>query len=190
MELELLKKNLSCSDARALSKLVDHDHPELSVVAVQTAGASTIDALRWPISIGESALRLMARIDVLYLEDPCSDSCGVVDDLAREGIPSCRDRSSNLMPRMGLQVIYQHPRTTVPGDPSAPFPCLVDLKEVYRCGSGVGHRDHPYPTAERIPLPVATVDLFSRHVVSWKPSNSLDTEFCLDVLEMALSGGR
>jgi putative transposase len=37
---------------------------------------------------------------------------------------------------------------------------------------------------------VAIVDLFSRHVFSWKDSNSLDTEFCLEALEMALGGGR
>ena len=37
---------------------------------------------------------------------------------------------------------------------------------------------------------MAVVDLFSRHVLSWKLSNSLDTEFCLDALEMALAGGR
>jgi putative transposase len=37
---------------------------------------------------------------------------------------------------------------------------------------------------------VAIVDLFSRHVLSWRLSNSLDTEFCLDALEMVLSAGR
>jgi transposase InsO family protein len=37
---------------------------------------------------------------------------------------------------------------------------------------------------------VGIVDLFSRHVLSWKLSNSVDTEFCLDALEMALEGGR
>ncbi|WP_291716261.1 DDE-type integrase/transposase/recombinase [Limnobacter sp. CACIAM 66H1] len=37
---------------------------------------------------------------------------------------------------------------------------------------------------------VAIVDLFSRHVLSWKLSNSLDKEFCLEALEMALGGGR
>jgi transposase InsO family protein len=56
-------------------------------------------------------------------------------------------------------------------------------------GSSLGHRHHLHPAAERLPLPGAIVDLFSRNVLSWKISNSLDTEFCLDALEMALEGG-
>jgi putative transposase len=51
----------------------------------------------------------------------------MVGYLARDGIPISRDRVRNLMRRMGLRAIYQKPRTTVPGDPSERFPCLVDL---------------------------------------------------------------
>ena len=72
----------------------------------------------------------MATIDALYLEDPCSGSRRMVEYLAREGIPISRDRVRNLMRRMGLRAIYQKPRTTVPGEPSERFPCLVDLKQV------------------------------------------------------------
>ena len=80
--------------------------------------------------VRESTLRIMARIDALYLEDPCSGSRRMVEYLAREGIPISRDRVRNLMRRMGLRAIYQKPRTTVPGEPSKRFPCLVDLKQV------------------------------------------------------------
>ena len=72
----------------------------------------------------------MARIDALYLEDPCSGSRRMVDYLAREGIPISRDRVRNLMRRMGLRAIFQKPRTTVPGEPSERFPCLVDVRAV------------------------------------------------------------
>ena len=72
----------------------------------------------------------MATIDALNLEDPCSGSRRMVEYLAREGIPISRDRVRNLMRRMGLRAIYQKPRTTVPGEPSERFPCLVDLKQV------------------------------------------------------------
>ncbi|MFY8148900.1 MAG: transposase [Prochlorococcaceae cyanobacterium] len=54
----------------------------------------------------------------------------------------------------------------------------------------MGKRDHLDPTAEVFLYLVAIMDLFSRHVLSWKLSNSLDTEFCLDALEMPPSGGR
>ena len=72
----------------------------------------------------------MARIDALYLEDPCSGSRRMVDYLAREGIPISRDRARNLMRCMGLRAIYRKPRTTVPGDPAERFPCLVDVNTV------------------------------------------------------------
>ena len=131
----------------------------------------------------------MARIDALYLEDPCSGSRRMVDYLAREGIPISRDRVRNLMRRMGLRAIYQKPRTTVPGDPSERYPCLVDLNQV-RGIDQVWATDITYiPLQKGFLYLVAIVDLFSRHVLSWKLSNSLDTEFCLEALEMALAGG-
>jgi putative transposase len=131
MELEWLKKILSCSDARELPKLVDHDHPELSVsnqCALLGLPRSTV--YYRPTPVRQSTLQIMARIDAFYLEDPCSGSRRMVADLATEGIPIRRVRIRYLMRRMGLRVIYQKPRTTVPGDPSERFPCLVDLREV------------------------------------------------------------
>jgi putative transposase len=80
--------------------------------------------------VRESTLRIMARIDAHYLDDPCSGSQRIVAYLAREGITISRDRVRNLMRRMGLRAIYQKPRTTLPGNPSERFPCLVDLREV------------------------------------------------------------
>ena len=132
----------------------------------------------------------MARIDALYLEDPCSGSRRMVDYLAREGIPISRDRARNLMSRMGLRAIYQKPRTTVPEDQAERFPFLVDLDAVTAVDQ-VWATDITYiPLQKGFLYLVAIVDLFSRTILSWKLSNSLDTEFCLDALEMALEGGR
>lgn len=80
MELEWLKKSLSCSDARELRKLVDHHHPELSVsrqCALLGLPRSTLHYQ--PMPVRESTLRIMARIAALYLEDPCSGSLRMVD---------------------------------------------------------------------------------------------------------------
>jgi putative transposase len=101
----------------------------------------------------------MARIDALYLEDPGSDSRQMVDYLARDGIPICRDRARSLKRCIGLRAIYQKPRTTIP------------LRKGFQ-------------------YLVAIVDLHSRHGLNWTLSNSLDTEFCLVALEMALGSGR
>ena len=135
-----------------------------------------------PTPVRESTLQIMARIDCLYLEDPCSGSRRMVEYLAREGIPISRDRVRNLMRRMGLRAIYQKPRTTVPGDPSERFPCLVDLRLVMAVDQ-VWATDITYiPLQKGFLYLVAIVDLFSRNVLSWKLSNSLDTEFCPEAL--------
>ena len=55
-----------------------------------------------PTPVRESTLRIMARIDALYLDDPCSGSRRMVEYLAREGIPISRDRVRKLMRRQGL----------------------------------------------------------------------------------------
>jgi putative transposase len=171
--------------------LVDHDHPELSVsrqCALLGLPRSTL--YYQPIPLRESTLRIMARIDSCYLEDPCSGSRRMVGYLARDGIPISRDRVRNLMRRMGLRAIYQRPRTTIPGDPCERYPCLVDLDQLTAVDQ-VWATDITYiPLQKGFLYLVAIVDLFSRHVLSWKLSNSLDTKFCLEALEMALGSGR
>jgi putative transposase len=142
------------------------------------------------VPIRDSTLQIMARIDALYLEDPCSGSRRMVDYLANEGIPISRDRVRDLMRRMGLRAIYQKPRTTVQGEPAVRFPCLVDPRKITAIDQ-VWATDITYiPLQKGFLYLVAIMDLHSRHVLSWKLSNSLDTEFCLEALEMALEGGR
>jgi putative transposase len=131
----------------------------------------------------------MARIDALYLEDHCSGSRRMVGYLARDGIPISRDRVRNLMHRMGLRPSYQKARTTIPRHPSERFPCLVDLKLVTATDQVWATEITYIPLQKGFLYLVAVVDLFSRRVLSWRLSNSLDTEFCLDSLDMALSAG-
>jgi len=90
---------------------------------------------------------------------------------------------------MGLRAIYQKPRTTVPGSPSERSSCLVDIDKVTAIDQ-VWATDITYiPPRKGFLYLVAIVDLFSRNVLSWKLSNSLDTQFCMDALEMALASG-
>jgi len=191
MELEWLKKNHNCSDARELRKLVDHDHPELTDSRqCELLGLPRSSLYYQPVPVRESTLRIMARIDAFYLEDPTAGSRRMVDYLAREGIPISRERVRNIMRRMGLRAIYQKPRTTIPGEPSERFPCLEELNQVTAVDQ-VWATDITYiPLQKGFLYLVVIVDLYSRHVLSWKLSNSLDTEFCLDALDIALGSGR
>jgi len=81
---------------------------------------------------------------------------------------------------------YQKPRTTVPGDPSKRFPCLVDLR-LLTAVDQVWATDITYiPLRKGFLYLVAIVDLFSRNVLSRRLSNSLDTEFCLESVRRRL----
>jgi len=142
-----------------------------------------------PVPVRGSTLVIMARIDAIYLEDPSSGNRRIVQYLAREGIPISRDRVRNLMRCMGLRAIYQKPRTTIPGSSSERFPCLVDLDKITSIDQ-VWATDITYiPLRKGFLYLVAIMDLFSRNVLSCKLSNSLDTQFCMKALEMALASG-
>jgi putative transposase len=124
-----------------------------------------------PTPFRQSTLQIIARIDALYLEDPCSGSHRIEDYLAREGIPISRARVRNLMRRMGLRARYQKSRTTAQGNQSERFPCLVDVSMVTAVDQ-VWATDITY-----IPLQKGFIQLveivFSKYVLSWKVSNSL-----------------
>jgi putative transposase len=190
MEVEWLKKSLNCSDAGEHRKLVDHDHPDLTVSRqCELLGLPRSTLYYRPLPVRDSTLRIMTRIDAIYLEDPTAGSRRMVQYLARDGIPISRDRARNLMRHMGLRAIYRKPRTTVPGEPSERFPCLVDLQLVTAPDQAWATDITYIPLRKGFLYLVAVVDLFSRHVRSWKLSNSLDKEFCLEALEMALASG-
>jgi putative transposase len=114
----------------------------------------------------------------------------MVDYLAVDGIEVGRDRVRHLMRGMGLRALNPKPRTTVPGDPSERFACLFDL-EIIKAPDEVWATDITYiPLQKDFLYLVAIDDLYSRHILSWKLSNSLETEFFLEALEMALGNGR
>lgn len=114
----------------------------------------------------------------------------MVECLAREGIPISSDWMQKLMRRQGLRAIDQKSCTTLPGKPSERFPCLVDLKQV-RAADQIWATDiTTIPLKKGFLYLMAIVDMFSSNVLSCKFSNSIDTKFYLDALEMALASGR
>ena len=107
MEPEWLNKNFSSCDARELRRLIGSNHPELSVNRQsELLGLPRSTHYYRPTPRRESTLGVMARINALYLEDPCSGSRRMVDYLVRESIPISRDRVQSLMRRMVFRVIY------------------------------------------------------------------------------------
>jgi putative transposase len=137
--------------------------------------------------VGETAenLALMRQIDELYLKWPFYGSRKIAEEL---GIN--RKRVQRLMRRMGLQAIYPKRRTTWPAGGQRIYPYLLRDIEVSRPDQ-VWATDITYvPMRHGFLYLVAIIDWYSRYVVSWRLSNTLEGTFCLDALADALCRGR
>jgi len=139
--------------------------------------------------LGESALslQLMHRIDELYTAHPFLGLLKITDLLQKEGYRINSKRIHRLRQKMGLQAIYQKPNLSKKHPEHRIYPYLlrgVEIKHVDQVWS----TDITYVrlTGGFVYL-VAVIDWYSRYVLSWELSNSLDTSFCLLALEKAMS---
>ena len=141
---------------------------------------------------GEAAedLRLMRRIDEQYTARPFYGSRRMTIWLNEQGEEVNRKRVQRLMRVMGLEAIYPKPRLSLAGKGHRIYPYLLR-------GVKVERRDQVWSTdITYVPMPsgfmylAAVIDWFSRYVIGWRLSNTLDGSFCLELLEDALRGGR
>jgi len=143
-------------------------------------------------AVPESAenLALMRRIDGQYLRTPFFGSRRMTVWLQAEGECVNRKRVQRLMRLMHLEAIYPKPRTTVPGAGHKIYPYLLRNVAVTRPDQ-VWSADITYvPLRCGFLYLTAILDWHSRNVLSWRLSNSLDGDFCLEALEEALDQGR
>ena len=132
---------------------------------------------------------LMRRLDELYLEHPFYGSRQMVRHLRREGTAVGRDRVRRLMRVMGLEALYCKPRTSVSHPEHRVYPYLLRGVKVER-PDHVWCADLTYiPVSQGYLYLVAVMDWASRHVLSWRLSNTMDTRLCLEALEAALGYG-
>jgi putative transposase len=135
-------------------------------------------------------LRFMRLIDEQYLRRPFFGSRQMTTWLQRQGYVINRKRVRRLMRRMDLEAIYPKPRTSVPGAGHKVYPYLLKNLEIIRPNQ-VWSADITYvPLAHGFLYLMAILDWYSRYVVSWRLSNSLDESFCLEALEEALAAAR
>ena len=142
-----------------------------------------------PIPETEYNLLLMRELDKLYLDNPSYGSRLMTACLASRGFYVNRKRISRLMKVMGIEAIYPRPKvkTTQPG--YIKFPYLLANLEI-KTRNQVWGTDITYiPLNGGYVYLVAFLDLYSRFVLSWRLSNSLESEFCIEALEMALKHG-
>ncbi|PHR27387.1 MAG: hypothetical protein COA36_09165 [Desulfotalea sp.] len=129
----------------------------------------------------------MKQIAVLHIDDPSAGSRRLSRYLTRLTDRSiCCKRVRRLMWVMGLEAIYPRKRITIPGDPSGIHSYLLRGLDINRPNQ-VGAADITYiPMQKGFMYLFAIVDWFSRKIVAWQLSNTLDAEFCRRCLKRAL----
>ena len=132
-------------------------------------------------------LWLMRRIDELHLNYPFAGSRMLRDLLWQQGFEVGRRHIKTLMRKMGIEAIYRKPNTSKPAPGHKIYPYLLRDMDVTQPNQ-VWAMDITYiPMARGFLYLAAVVDWFSRRVLAWRLSISLDTSFCIEAVEEALS---
>jgi putative transposase len=143
-----------------------------------------------PLPESEENLALMRRLDELHLAHPVYGSRRLTVLLRREGQEVNRKRVARLLELMGVEVVYPRRHLSQPGEGHRKYPYLLEGLEI----SGpdqVWCSDITYvPLAYGFMYLVAVMDWWSRYVLAWELSNTLDSEFCIRAWTSALTGGR
>src|SRR5271157_874556 len=184
------KKKLPASVERKRA-WVDAEDAVLSVSQqCELLGLSRSSYYYEPATESAENLALMALLDREYTAHPFRGSRGMRAWLRREGHEVNRKRVQRLMRLMGLEAVYPKPRLSVGGAGHKLYPYLLRGVTIERVDQ-VWSTDITY-----IPMPngfmylTAVIDWYSRYVLSWRLSNTLDGSFCLDLLDEALALGR
>ena len=167
--------------------MIERANPKLSITR-QCRILSISRSSFYYATKGESAanLALMRRIDALFMKYPFYGSRQMVRQLRREGIEVGRHRIRRLMRLMGLEAIYQAPRTSDPHPAHRIYPYLLRGMEIDRPNQ-VWCSDITYiPVQRGFLYLVAIMDWATRHVLAWRLSNTMDSRFCLEALNEAL----
>lgn len=167
--------------------MIDRTDGRVSLVRqCRLVGISRSSLYYCPKPPNASTLDLMRRLDEQFLKTPFYGSRKMTAWLRRQGYPVGRDRVCRLMRLLGLEAVYQKPKTSTPAAGHKVYPYLLrDLvidrpNQVWCC-------DVTYiPMARGFLYLVAVMDWFSRYVLSWRLSTSLHADFCVDALEEAL----
>jgi putative transposase len=170
---------------------IDPHHPELSVrqqcalIGLNRASYYLAPAVESPAN-----LTLMRQIDEQYLKTPFYGSRRLAEVLSTSSQPINRKHVQRLMRIMGITAVYPKPRTTIRNANHQIYPYLLRGLKIDRPNQ-VWSADITY-----IPMPsgfmylVAVIDWYSRFVLAWQLSNTLDGSFCLEAIEAARQYGQ
>ena len=168
--------------------MVNHQHPSLSIVRqCRLLDISRSGIYYQPKGMSEEYLTLMELIDRQYLATPFYGARKIAAWLKSQNYSVNRKRVRRLMRIMGLKTIYRRPKTSQPTAGHKIYPYLLGGLKITRPNQ-VWAADITYiPMARGFLYLVAIIDWYSRYVLSWRLSNTLDSGFCVEALEEALS---
>src|SRR5215831_19283118 len=190
MELEWLKKKSGRSPEQ-LRPLIEAGHPELSVRRqCELIGLSRSSLYYEAAPETPENLRLMRLLDQEYTAHPFLGSRRLTAWLNEQGEAVNRKRVQRLLRLMGLEAIYPKPRLSAARAGHRVYPYLLRDVTIQRPDQ-VWSTDITYvPLACGFMYLAAILDWFSRYVLAWRLSNTLDGSFCLEMLDEALGRGR
>ena len=167
--------------------MIDRADEKVSLVRqCRLVGISRSSLYYRPRGADASTLDLMRRIDEQYLKTPFYGSRKMTAWLRGQGYAVGRDRVRRLMRLLGLEAVYQKPKTSKPAAGHKVYPYLLRDLAIERPNQ-VWCSDVTFvPMARGFLYLVAVMDWFSRYVLSWRLSTSLHADFCVDALEEAL----
>jgi len=140
-----------------------------------------------PRPVAPADLAVMRRIDELHLDYPFAGSRMLRDLLRGEGVAIGRGRVATMMKRMGIEAIYRRPSTSKPAPGHKIYPYLLRKLAVERPNQ-VWAMDITYIAMARgFVYLAAVVDWFSRRVLAWRVSITMEVAFCLEAVEEALA---
>src|ERR1700722_7614180 len=176
---------MSPADRRAR---VDRDDPVLAIVAQCRLLKIARSTLYYrPAPVDPDDLAGMRRMEELYLASPFYGSRRMVAVLRREGLVINRKRVRRLMRVMGLEAIYQKPNTSQGHPDHKVYPYLLRGLIIDR-PSQVWCADITYiPMARGFVYLVAVMDWFSRRVLSWRLSLTMEADFCVEAVQEAMA---
>ncbi|HEX8485272.1 MAG TPA: IS3 family transposase [Sphingomonas sp.] len=167
--------------------MIDRSHALPVTRQARELGISRGSLYYLPRATSPADLAIMRRIDALHMDFPFAGSRMLRDLLAAEGIKVGRLHVSTLMKKMAIEAIYRRPNTSKPAPGHKIYPYLLRKLAVKRPNQ-VWATDITYiPMARGFVYLIAIVDWFSRRVLSWRLSITLETDFCIEALEEALT---
>lgn len=132
----------------------------------------------------------MREIDEVYLIAPFYGSRNMVIELGKKGTIVNRKRVQRLMRLMGLETMYPKPKTSIGSKEDYKYPYLLKNLKIRKPDQVWGTDITYVPTETGYLYVVAILDLFSRYVVSWTVSDSLESDFCIHALDKALKSSK